>query len=146
MPHTILHVDDNLADREILREALAESGVEAELQSVSSQAQALRFVDREGEFAKAAEPAAILLDLSMPGPDGRELMLRLRTSDLHKRIPLIVLTASASSRDQHDGEELADAYWRKPDTYAGLVTLLRDGLPKVLGQPSTKASRSRAGR
>ena len=146
MTHPILHVDDNLADREILREALGESGVAAELHSVSSQAQALRFIEREGEFRDAPAPSLILLDLTMPGPDGRELMLRLRQHNEHKRIPLVVLTASSSARDQQDSEDLADAYWRKPDKYVDLVALLRDGLPRILGQPTTKASRAQAGR
>ena len=146
MPHHLLHVDDNLADREILREALAESGVDAELHSVSSQAQALRFIDQEGEFREAPAPSLILLDLTMPGPDGRELMLRLRTHHQHKRIPLVVLTSSASVRDQQDGAELADAYWRKPEKYNDLVALLRDNLPRLLGAPTSKANRAQAGR
>ena len=60
-------------------------------------------------------PDLILLDIMMPGMDGRDVLRRLRESDDTKDIPVIFITAMSSSEDEEVGLDLgAVDYITKP--------------------------------
>ena len=64
--------------------------------------EALDFLHRRGRFADPAEsprPAIILLDLNLPGTDGRDVLHEIKRVDELARIPVVVLTTSADHRD-----------------------------------------------
>ncbi|NHN91144.1 hybrid sensor histidine kinase/response regulator [Acetobacter sicerae] len=83
---TILVVDDNAAHRRMMHEFLGSRHFN--IRDVSSGAECL-------EFLKTELPDLIILDLSMPGMDGRELALRIReTSAGH--LPLLFLTGNVT--------------------------------------------------
>jgi CheY-like chemotaxis protein len=50
-------------------------------------------------FEAAPRPAMILLDLNLPGLDGREVLRRLKQDEDLKEIPVIVWTTSANPKD-----------------------------------------------
>lgn len=50
-----------------------------------------------GDIARL--PQVILLDLNLPGTDGREILTELKSNELLKRIPVVVLTTSTNPRD-----------------------------------------------
>ncbi len=82
--HTILVVDDDKTNLQLVRSVL-EDGYE--LQLAISGEMALRFVSRH-------RPDLILMDLMMPGMDGRETMRRIRMEKANQNIPFVFLTAS----------------------------------------------------
>ncbi len=61
----------------------------------------LNYLFREGEYEElqAPPPAAILLDLNLPGTDGREVIVRVKQDPNLKTIPIIVLTTSSNPQD-----------------------------------------------
>jgi two-component system alkaline phosphatase synthesis response regulator PhoP len=64
---------------------------------------------------RSTRPDLILLDVMMPPPDGYEVCRRLKHDPLFKDIPVILLTAKSTPRDQAIGLEAgADAYMTKP--------------------------------
>jgi len=85
-------------------------------------------LEREGHVVVAAEtgekglaavrgarPALILLDLMLPGLDGREVCRRLKQDEATRSIPVIMLTARGEEADIVAGLELgADDYITKP--------------------------------
>ncbi len=85
-------------------------------------------LEREGHIVVAAEtgekglaavrgarPALILLDLMLPGLDGREVCRRLKQDEATRSIPVIMLTARGEEADIVAGLELgADDYITKP--------------------------------
>ncbi|EMI25637.1 response regulator receiver protein [Rhodopirellula europaea SH398] len=67
----------------------------------------LRFLRKEGEYKDAVRPDLILLDLNMPRMDGRTVLKEIRSDDLIKAIPVVVLTTSSQERDIHESYGLA---------------------------------------
>jgi DNA-binding response OmpR family regulator len=86
----------------------------------------------------ATSPDLILLDIMLPGMDGRDTLRRFREmSD----VPIVMLTALSSEEDMIRGLELgADEYLTKPITSAELVARIQAVLRRT-----SRSSRSRRG-
>ena len=112
---TVLVVDDD----DDLRQALAE---QLELEGFRT-AQAATG-EAGVEAAAASRPDLILLDLDLPGIDGREVCRRLREAQV--AAPVIMLTASAGEADTIAGLDAgADDYVAKPFRFAVLLARIR---------------------
>ena len=60
-------------------------------------------------------PGVILLDLNLPGTDGREVLSELKKTDHLKTIPVIILTTSTDDRDIQGCYRMgANSYVKKP--------------------------------
>ena len=76
---------------------------------------ALAFLRREGRFASAPRPDLVLLDLNLPGMDGRELLAHIKEDDQLRHIPVVVVTGSRAEEDVVRSYRLhANAYVTKP--------------------------------
>lgn len=74
-------------------------------------------------------PDLIILDLNLPGMSGFELCRRLRTEELTRKTPIIMLTARTEERDKVRGLELgADDYITKPFSVRELVARVKAAL------------------
>jgi CheY-like chemotaxis protein len=64
--------------------------------------EALDFLYHTGNYidsAQAPRPAIILLDLNLPGTDGREVLTQIKQDDALKTIPVVVFTTSSNPKD-----------------------------------------------
>lgn len=76
--------------------------------------------------AREAAPQLILLDLMLPGLDGYRVLKLLKTHERYQRIPIVVTTARAGSRDLELAVEAgADACLVKPVPVETLLTTIR---------------------
>jgi CheY-like chemotaxis protein len=128
-PITILMADDDADDRELARDALAESRLLNELHSVNDGEELLEFLRHEGRYAdkNAPRPDLILLDLNMPKIDGREALIALKNDPALRSIPVVVLTTSRAEEDVARSYDLgANSFISKPVTFAGLVDVMRE--------------------
>jgi CheY-like chemotaxis protein len=79
---------------------------------------ALDFLNQEGEyqsFNNDQKPGLILLDLNLPGTDGREVVNIIKQSATLKTIPVIILSTSANPKDVEDCYQFgANSYMLKP--------------------------------
>lgn len=120
---TILIVDDSEEDFEATRRALHEARVTNLIQRCCDGEDALDYLFRRGPFAEADQsprPAVILLDLNMPGTDGREVLETIKNNDQLRPIPVIVLTTSSNREDIDQCYALgANSYMQKPVDLAG---------------------------
>ena len=113
----VLLVEDSPEDVLLTTESLKEAKVANELLVVEDGESALDFVRRRGDYQDAPRPDVIILDLNLPRKDGREVLLELKEDPELKRIPVVILTTSASEEDVMSSyEHHANAYVRKPVT------------------------------
>lgn len=121
----VLHIDDDENDRRLFAHAFAKSGLGGELRAVASASEALRFLNRLGEFSTAPRPRLIILDLSLPLLDGRELLELLKGNTRFRAIPIIVLTGSENYADMQRCREMGvEDYVVKPTTAQELVEMI----------------------
>ena len=74
----------------------------------------------------APRPGIILLDLNMPGTDGREVLNDIKNNDDLKMIPVIVLTTSSDARDIESCYKAgANSYVTKPVDLPGFLLAMQ---------------------
>jgi class 3 adenylate cyclase len=106
MSARILIVDDEPFNLDLLEQELMD--YDYAIERAVNGVEALEKTDAFG-------PDVILLDFMMPKMNGLEVVRRLRASEKHKRIPVILLTAKASQEDKIAGLDAgADDYVTKP--------------------------------
>jgi chemotaxis family two-component system response regulator Rcp1 len=114
-PIEILMVEDNPGDVRLTVEALKETKLNNNLNIVKNGVEALAYLRREGEYANAARPDLILLDLNLPKKDGREVLREIKEDQDLGRIPVVILTTSQAEEDILRTYDLhANCYISKP--------------------------------
>ncbi|AQU82306.1 MAG: response regulator [Halomonas sp.] len=74
------------------------------------------------EQVSAASPDLLLLDISLPGMSGFDVLERLRSQDATAQLPIIMLTAHGRDVEREKGMALgADDYITKPFSTQSLV-------------------------
>lgn len=119
--HQILIVDDDADDRETIRDAFISGTGEQEYIFLENGDRLLAYLEKVPE---TNPPSLIMLDLNMPGKDGRETLREIKASKRFHHIPTIVFTTSSSVRDKQVVYELgANCFLTKPDTFNKLIDM-----------------------
>ncbi len=112
--HTIVTIEDNDTDFMTLQHALKAAGVTNPIERCKNGAKAAHRLLSDPEHI-ADRLCLIMLDLNLPGLDGRELLWKVRALDPARAVPIIVLSASAHPTDIDQCYRAgADAYMVKP--------------------------------
>ena len=98
-PLEILLVEDSPADALLTLEALRDTKTMHYVHVVGDGVEALRFLRRHSPHAAAPRPDIILMDLNLPGMDGKELLAEIKSDKLLRDIPVVVLSSSANPDD-----------------------------------------------
>jgi CheY-like chemotaxis protein len=126
-PAAILYAEDDPDDRLLARLAHSESGVLNALIFVNDGDEAIEYLRRTGRYADRADtpqPGLVVLDLNMPGIDGRETLRIIRADPTLRRIPVVILTTSSARVDIEASYEAgANSYIVKPSAFSALVQL-----------------------
>jgi CheY-like chemotaxis protein len=122
----ILLVEDNPADARLMQEALAEAKIRNRLHLVADGLEALAYLRRQSPFAGAVRPDLILLDLNLPGKDGRDVLAEIKRDQDLRRIPVVILTSSQAEADIARAYDLhANAYVTKPLDVEQFITVVK---------------------
>lgn len=129
-PVEILLVEDNPGDIRLTQEAFKDGKMLNKLHVVEDGIEALAFLKREGEYTDVPRPELILLDLNLPGKDGRDVLAEIKADRDLKRIPVVILTTSRSEEDILRSYDLnANCYITKPvelDKFIEVVKSIED--------------------
>ena len=116
----ILIVDDNEPDFLALQRVLKKIGAANRLKHCPGGQEALDYLRVADE-----KPGIILLDLNMPGLDGREVLKFLKSDPELHSIPVIVFTTSDSEQDiQSCYDSGVNSYITKPVDLAQLTEVI----------------------
>ncbi len=115
---TILLVEDNPDDVELILRALKKHNIRNEVIVVRDGAAALDYLFATGTYSNrdtTTMPAVVILDLKLPKVDGLEVLKRIRADEWTKFLPVAILTSSKEERDMVNGYKLgANSYVQKP--------------------------------
>lgn len=123
---TILIVDDNLMNRDLLSSYLADWEFELLLAENGEEAVAL---------ARRYHPDVILMDLKMPVMDGIEASKILRSDPTTASIPIVAVTASFLYHEEGEIRKITDDYLRKPISKMVLTESLSKFIKETEDEP-----------
>jgi CheY-like chemotaxis protein len=125
----ILLVEDSLEDVEATTRALRKAGLANPIHHCADGDDALDYLHQRGKYADPAQaprPGVVLLDLNLPGTDGREVLTQAKADPQLKKIPVIVLTTSTDERDiERCYQAGANSYVKKPVDLDGFLQAIR---------------------
>lgn len=111
----ILLVEDDPDDIELLKEALKDSDVECFLETVMQGNEVIPRLEKSTLF-----PDLVILDLNLPKMNGKDILRFMKSSELLKNIPVLVLTTSSSVEEKESCIKAGAAmYISKPTTMEG---------------------------
>ena len=134
MPATkrlVFYVDDDMDDIELVKEALGRRP-EIEFKPFTCATDLLESMGHPPEGP--ALPSLIVVDMNMPGIDGRDLIRILKTDDAWKRIPVTVFSTSNNPDDVAFATRFHARFVTKPLTLTQLSKVVDGILQYDMGQ------------
>ncbi|RMG37893.1 MAG: response regulator [Planctomycetota bacterium] len=126
-PMEILYVEDSITAAQMTIGALRSGNVQHRMTWLDDGREAYEFLMRIGKFAQAPRPDLVLLDLTLPNLDGRELLKAIRRTPELQDVPVVILTASSDPTDVQISEELnVQAYLTKPIDLGKFLWLVKE--------------------
>lgn len=125
---TILMADDDADDFFLLAEGLKESRIDCDLRRVPDGKELMDYLLRQDKYMdpeQAPRPIFILLDLKMPGKNGQDVLMEIKSIPELKHIPVIVYTTSGDEEDVRQCYGLgANSYISKPGDWDQLINMI----------------------
>lgn len=98
----LLVIEDSDEDYTALARMMSKANIPNPVYRCEDGEEALDFLYHQGEYAdykQAPRPALIVLDLNLPGTDGREVLATLKQDNDLKMIPVVILSTSSNPKD-----------------------------------------------
>lgn len=126
---TIVMADDDADDRLLVRDAWEQIQTVAKLDFVENGEQLIEYLHRTGRYSilkGRPMPDLILLDLNMPGKDGREALVEIKSDPEFRRIPVIILTTTDAEEEVDRSYQLGvNSFIVKPVSFGSLVSVMK---------------------
>lgn len=123
----ILLVEDNPGDARLVQEGMAQASVKNTVHHVRDGVEALAFLNHEPRYANVPRPDLIVLDLNLPGLDGRDVLTAIKGDARLRTIPVVVFTTSSADADVLKSYDLqASCYVTKPVNFEQFMKTIRD--------------------
>lgn len=138
----ILLVEDNEGDIVLTTEALKEAKVLNNIDVVKDGEAALKFLRKEDPYRKALTPDIVFLDINLPRIDGTEVLSIIKSDELLKVIPVIMLTTSDAEIDiMKSYYNHANCYITKPvdmEKFMEVIQSIKNFWINIVQLPKTK--------
>lgn len=129
-PPALLIVEDSPEDFELISRGLQRAGFDAQLFHCINGDDALDFLHRAGDYSNVPVPALVILDLNLPGTDGREVLEEMKKHEKLAIIPTVVFSNSSNRNDVNACYALgANSFVEKPlgpAAFTDVMKKLRD--------------------
>lgn len=126
----ILLVEDKRSDAEMTIRAIRKNKIGNNIIHLPDGKEALDFLFGKGEYEGRdvqQKPKVILMDLKMPRVDGIEALEQLKSHELTKKIPVVILTSSKENPDIERCYALGvNSYIVKPVAFDAFMKVVSD--------------------
>jgi len=118
----ILVIEDNPDETSLIAKIIDINKWNINFNNVKDGIEAMEYLHKRGRYKDSKTPSLILLDLNLPKKSGLEVLKEIKTDNVLKCIPVIVLTISTDDKDIFESYEYhANAYMSKPDNLDKLI-------------------------
>jgi chemotaxis family two-component system response regulator Rcp1 len=122
----ILLVEDNLADAKLAIKIFKETDDSHEVIHVIDGEKAMSYLRLSAQGLGESQPDLVILDLNLPGKNGREILAEIKNHEDLKHIPVIILTSSDSDSDIYESFKAhANSYVKKSVDLFEFIEVLR---------------------
>lgn len=126
---SLLMIEDSDEDFAAFERIARQSAIQNPIYRCSDGDEALAFLRQTGRFADStsvSRPSIILLDLNLPGVDGRDVLRQIKQDAELKTIPVVIFTTSSNPRDVNICyEQGVNGYLIKPIDISQLKRTIR---------------------
>jgi CheY-like chemotaxis protein len=117
---SILHIDDDIEDIEIFQEAVRTVDPSIQYNSTTNAREALEFLHNAETL-----PNHIILDINMPGMDGKHCLTEIRKQKKFDPINVVVYSTNSFPKDVEQIESLGARFIRKANSFNDLCGMIR---------------------
>ena len=118
----ILVIEDNPDETSLIAKIIDIHKWNINFNNVKDGIEAMDYLHKRGRYKDNKTPSLILLDLNLPKKSGLEVLKEIKTDNVLKCIPVIVLTISTDDKDILESYKYhANAYISKPDNLDKLI-------------------------
>jgi CheY-like chemotaxis protein len=118
---SIFIVDDDPDDRSFIHEAFIKNKCKGDCVLIEDGSKLMEYLYKS---SVSDYPSMILLDLNMPGKDGRQVLKEIKTNEKLVAIPTIIFTTSSQEKDMQISYALgANCFVTKPNSFQKLVDI-----------------------
>jgi len=118
---SILYVDDDIEDVEIFQDAVKTVDPSIHYMAAHSGMELLEILDNNGTL-----PDHIVLDINMPGMDGKSCLQEIRKHDKFNGINIIIYSINSFPKDIEHIKSLGATFVRKANSFNDLCNMIRD--------------------
>lgn len=104
--YTIFYADDDLDDLDFFREIVENLDVDVDLVTQQNGLEVLHALNNP-----PPNPHLIFLDINMPGMTGFDVLKRVRESEKHKDLPVVMFSTSSDSQTIEKSRELGASFY-----------------------------------
>jgi len=119
---TILFVEDDEDDRDLLSMAIQEINASAKLVFMENGLRALEYLN--GVKQASQLPCLIVLDLNMPFLDGKETYQKIKEDLQLDEVPVVIFTSSSNPNDRELFSRQGVEFITKPDNFSMMNTIV----------------------
>ncbi|PAY19634.1 response regulator [Rhodopirellula sp. SM50] len=132
---TILVVEDDFVDLEIIRRGVAKRGLQADILNATDGAAALQLLRSDRLTPEQRGQLVVLLDINMPGMNGHQFLDEIRADETLRHTVIFILTTSDHPRDVTRAYERNVAGFFVKSNLGGLLETLSSYLNHVKFPP-----------
>ena len=110
--HLVLYADDDPDDIEFVENAFSSATENVELITAYNGVDALNFLKSLDTFDP--DPCLIILDVNMPGMNGKDTLVNIRQLDRFSKVPIVLFTTSSLDQDVKFARKYNAGFVTKP--------------------------------
>jgi DNA-binding response OmpR family regulator len=108
----VVYADDDQDDLELVRDAFALYAQDVDVVSFPDGSSALNYL--ESLTGIDGSPCLVILDINMPGLNGKDVLVKLRQKEKFEQLPVVLFTTSSQSQDKQFADRYNAGFMTKP--------------------------------